>query len=539
MNSFKKIINDLKLFYEKQRYRWLVKHLIGYRKNKIREKIVKEREKKYCFENLDILIKNEGYNENIKNKMKEIILEVKNGDDLKRKIFIFIIKAIDFFRTCPEKFLKELDVILKQVKINFKEKVMKNVGNTEDVQKYINSENSSYYVANNNSNNKYVNYTESTIENNKIIKNKKKTNYIYSNKEKTECKKKSKKELELYNGFNVKDYGPKSLFLDISNTFIANNNNNNYYVTNNIYVSKNNKYTSNEIDNIYSEDSEDSDILKNLINVDKKSENISININISNKIKANNNNNNKEISNIKEVYENNNVIENIITNFNNHNNECKYKSKKEINEKKIDNIDILKNEIKKNLNEQSGDVYIYNKQNNYCKVNNVNNQKINKNKETIIKNTDIKINNENNYYKNEPVYNAIDQNENKLTNLINSKTVKKEKREEKEKKIYLNNKEVNIKITDGEVDKIEIKNKIDDEKKQYIKEESKTPKYRKISSQTRNRICNKCFKTCHENCYMENYLKCWVFLDKTDDICFHCGCHKDYHEASYQIYILS
>ena len=67
--------------------------------------------------------------------MGEIITEAKNRDDLKRKIFNIIVSAIDVFRNSPEKFLKELNIILKQVKINFKEMVKQNVGITEDVQK--------------------------------------------------------------------------------------------------------------------------------------------------------------------------------------------------------------------------------------------------------------------------------------------------------------------------------------------------------------------------------------------------------------------
>ena len=165
--------------------------------------MVEKRKKKYSFENLDNLIKDEGYSENIINKMKDIIIEVKNRDDLKNKIFTFIISAVDVFRTSPEKFLKELNVILEQVKINFKEMVKQNVGNTEDVKKFIKSDNSSTYVANNDSNNRYVDNTKSTIENNRIIENEKKTNYIYVKREKTEYEKKANKEFDLYNGFNL------------------------------------------------------------------------------------------------------------------------------------------------------------------------------------------------------------------------------------------------------------------------------------------------------------------------------------------------
>ena len=43
--------------------------------------VIKKRKKNYKFENLDILLKNEGFEENIINKRKEIIVEVKNRDD--------------------------------------------------------------------------------------------------------------------------------------------------------------------------------------------------------------------------------------------------------------------------------------------------------------------------------------------------------------------------------------------------------------------------------------------------------------------------
>ena len=136
LHGFKMMINNLKFFYEKQKYKWLLKNLINYKKNEIKKEKLKKREETYEFNNLDILIQNEGFNEKIINKMKEIIIEVKNRDDLKKKIFKFIISAIDVFKTSPDKFLQQLNTILEQVKINFKEMVRQNVGNTEDVEKY-------------------------------------------------------------------------------------------------------------------------------------------------------------------------------------------------------------------------------------------------------------------------------------------------------------------------------------------------------------------------------------------------------------------
>ena len=94
--GFKKIINNLEYFYEKQKYKWLLKNLINYKKNEIRKEKLKKREKAYRFENLDLLIQNEGFNENITNKMKEIITEVKNRDDLKKKYLNLLYQQLMF-----------------------------------------------------------------------------------------------------------------------------------------------------------------------------------------------------------------------------------------------------------------------------------------------------------------------------------------------------------------------------------------------------------------------------------------------------------
>ena len=71
--------------------------------------------------------------------MEEIIKEVniRKRDDYKKKIFNFIIESVDVFKIQPEKFLKELNIILNQVKFNFKEMVKKTVGNTEYVQNFL------------------------------------------------------------------------------------------------------------------------------------------------------------------------------------------------------------------------------------------------------------------------------------------------------------------------------------------------------------------------------------------------------------------
>ena len=413
--------------------------------------------------------------------MKDIIIEVKNRDDLKSKIFKFIISAVDVFRTSPEKFLKELNVILEQVKINFKEMVKQNVGNTEDVKKFIKSDNSSTYVANNDSNNRYVDNTKSTIENNQIIENEKKTNYIYVKREKTEYEKKANKEFDLYNGFNVKSYGIKYLSLDISNKFEANNNNNNYQEINGIYTSQNNKLTKNEVENIYIyEEPEKKDILKSLFNVDKKNGTpFSIDIDTSNTIRANNNNNKIEILNRTEIYENNNVTQNTISNYNkNIYNEEKPKIKKEISYKENDHIDVLNNEImKKNINDSKSDVYTRNYKSNYCKVNNNNSEVLVKKTEKIVKNSDIVINNENNYddVKIEPKYIDIDYNSNtNIKNQNNNKILVEE-----EKKLELVNKEVNIKKENDLIVGKEIKDKLGNENKNYIKEKEEEERKRR------------------------------------------------------------
>ena len=76
--KFKVLIHKLKYFYEKQKYRWLIKNFISFRKeNKEEDKMVKERKKKYNFETLDTLLEDEGFYSYQVEKMKSIIEESK------------------------------------------------------------------------------------------------------------------------------------------------------------------------------------------------------------------------------------------------------------------------------------------------------------------------------------------------------------------------------------------------------------------------------------------------------------------------------
>ena len=60
--------------------------------------------------------------------MKEIIKEVKNIN-FKTRIFNFSVEAVDAFKSNQDKYLKELNLILEQVKVNFKELVKENERN--------------------------------------------------------------------------------------------------------------------------------------------------------------------------------------------------------------------------------------------------------------------------------------------------------------------------------------------------------------------------------------------------------------------------
>ena len=113
--------------------------------------------------------------------MKEIITEVKDRDIWKQKIFDFIIKSIDIFKTNKNKFIKVLNDILSQVKINFKEMVKKELGNTEEVRKFENQKDNSHYEVNNDQNNDYI-YKEKEEKENNIVTKKSKINYISNKK---------------------------------------------------------------------------------------------------------------------------------------------------------------------------------------------------------------------------------------------------------------------------------------------------------------------------------------------------------------------
>ena len=104
--------------------------------------------------------------------MKEIINETKirNKNDYNENIYDFIIKSFDVFKAKPDKFMNELNVILEQIKLNFKEMVKERVGNTEDVQNFMKRENSSYYSENNDNNSEYIVNRKEIKNNNKIKK---------------------------------------------------------------------------------------------------------------------------------------------------------------------------------------------------------------------------------------------------------------------------------------------------------------------------------------------------------------------------------
>ena len=248
-NGFKMMIKKFNYFYEKQKLRWLLKNLVSYKKdNQIEEKMIKERQKKYNFENLDNLIKNEGFGYDIINTMKKIINEVKNRNDLKTKIYNFMIRAIDLYKKDSKNFLDDLETILKLIRIDFKEMVKEKAGYTEDVAKFMKSNNCSYYKENNGNNEININFDNDN----------------------------NSDELDSYNSFCIKEYKSKFITLNITNKFIANNYNNKYE---NSYYTKDNKH----------------DVLKLMHNIDKKIEvkkiRYSIFINYTNFIIANNYNN--------------------------------------------------------------------------------------------------------------------------------------------------------------------------------------------------------------------------------------------------------
>ena len=303
VHSFKKLSHSISYLLESKKKIWLLKNLIKYKKYQIKITKLELRKKAYNFETLGILLKDEGFDVSIINKMNEIIKEVKDhkGKDVMKKIFTFIIESIDIFKKNPKKFLKELDNILNQVKIDFKQMVKDVVGDTPDVRNFIKQENSSYYNENNDKNNKRVYNYKQNIQNNTY--NVHKSNIIKNGKKSGNKNNEKSKELELYNNFKVKEYDPRyqSVSLDISNIFKTQNNNNNYYETDRNYTSKNNIYSKrveeNQILDSENDDENDEsgkpkkiDLLKCLSNVNKNNEiKYTINIKISNIINAYNN----------------------------------------------------------------------------------------------------------------------------------------------------------------------------------------------------------------------------------------------------------
>ena len=365
VHSYKKLCHTILYYLESKKKIWLLKHIIGYKKKEIKSAKLELRKKKYNFETLDALLKDEGFDESMIKKMSEIIKEVKEREDFKNEIFNFMILSIDIFKDYPQKFEKELDIILQQVKINFKKMVKNLVGDTEDVRKFTEQKNSSNYISNNDKNNKdVVNYKENVLNN--TYKYERKTNIV--NKEKKTEENKKTKELELYNNFEIKKYEPeyKTISLDIDNIFIANNNNNNCSEKNINFTSNNNTYSYTVENNvIVSEDDENKkqkkSILGCLANVHKNNKTkYTVDVLASYIIKANNNNNNIEKTNHILVCKNNKIEEKTVINY--HLKEKKSQEKEESKNNELSQIDIIQKEINKkdNSNNKSENLYTTN-----------------------------------------------------------------------------------------------------------------------------------------------------------------------------------
>lgn len=189
VHSYKILCHTILCYLESKKKIWLLKHIIGYKKNEINEAKLKLRKERYNFKTLDILLKDEGFDESMINKMDKIIKEVKDREELKNKIFKFMIHSIDIFKDYPEKFEKELDIILQQVKIDFKKMVKNTVGETEDVKKFMKQKDSSYYYSNNYKNNNYIDNYKENVQNN-VYKYKYEKNIV--NKKKGKAIKKQK-----------------------------------------------------------------------------------------------------------------------------------------------------------------------------------------------------------------------------------------------------------------------------------------------------------------------------------------------------------
>ena len=150
------LILHLKYFYEKQKYRWLLKNLISYRKeNKAIDDEIKIRKAKYKFNDLDILLKDLGFDKKIYDKMKIIINYVKNNRYyLKKNIYNFIINSVDIYKKYNEDtdFERDLNAIIKQINNGFKELVEETVWDCEDLENFKKSNYFSYYKENNENN---------------------------------------------------------------------------------------------------------------------------------------------------------------------------------------------------------------------------------------------------------------------------------------------------------------------------------------------------------------------------------------------------
>ena len=197
--GFKTTVKSLKFFYEKQKIRWLLKNLVSYRKAFLfEEEKLKQRKANYKFENLSDLLTRENFDLDIIDMMDNIIKKTeKKGNNLKRKIFNFIIRAIDIYKKYPDRLLKDLKSIFEQMKFDFKQMVEEKVGYAdENYKKFKDLEDCTDYKENNSN-------------------NEDKSEDIWND------------ELELYNDYFINDY-KNTLILHISNSFIANNHNNKY-----------------------------------------------------------------------------------------------------------------------------------------------------------------------------------------------------------------------------------------------------------------------------------------------------------------------
>ena len=80
----------------------------------------------------------------------------------------------------------------------------------------------------------------------------------------------------------------------------------------------------------------------------------------------------------------------------------------------------------------------------------------------------------------------------------------------------------------------------EEERKWKINKEMYRSTYKRVyfEGNNKNRVCNNCFKVCHQRCKVRKNKNCVIYNKANCENCKHCVCNLKYHEIGNYYYSL-